>query len=680
MKFVNPTFLYALAAVIIPIIIHLFNFRKYKTVYFTNVKFLREVKEQTQAKSLLKHLLVLLSRILAIASLVFAFAQPYIPEKDTAINYNTTAASIYVDNSYSMNAVGETGSLIDVAKNYAINIGNTFKATEKYQLLTNDFEGKHQRLVNKDHYNEFIDDINLSPNVKFLSKIIDRQKNALQELDNADKKQFIVSDFQQSNTDIEALSNDTTSTIYLIPTQAENTNNIYIDSCWFESPVRQLNQQEQLHVVITNTSNQIMKDVPLKLYINNQQKAISSFTINPYETIDSTLSYTNIESGLITAKIQLTDYPITYDDDFYLSYEVANHINVLCLFEKDSNKVISSIFANDDYIELKQQNINQLDFSILQQQHLIVLSAAKKISSGLAQELSNFIKNGGSVFIIPSLDMDIENFNQFLNNMNINGFSQKHDTTQLKVGQINLEDIHYNNVFENVPKNMNMPFVRNHFKLGNTFNANKTPLLTLENGEELLIKYPINQGTVYVLTSPIDSKSGNLASHSLLVPTVYKMAINSITPQPLYYTIGNDKIVQLKNTGNFENKLTVKATDEANEFIPEIRKTNTGIALNMHDQIKNAGNYLILNNGEPIAAIGYNYNRKESDLKTYTPDELQQIINDNGLQHIKIINSSEETIANAISNINNGKQLWKYCVILALLFLGIETLLLKYWK
>ncbi|MFI5136035.1 MAG: BatA domain-containing protein, partial [Chitinophagales bacterium] len=65
MSFLYPAFLFALGAIAIPIIIHLFNFRRYKTIYFSNTKFLREVKEKTDSRTQLKHLLVLLCRILA---------------------------------------------------------------------------------------------------------------------------------------------------------------------------------------------------------------------------------------------------------------------------------------------------------------------------------------------------------------------------------------------------------------------------------------------------------------------------------------------------------------------------------------------------------------------------------------------------------------------------------------
>ena len=79
MRFAYPEFLFALSLIAIPIVIHLFNFRRFKKIYFTNVKFLKDIKEETTSRSKLKHLLVLLSRILAVSFLVFAFAQPFIP-------------------------------------------------------------------------------------------------------------------------------------------------------------------------------------------------------------------------------------------------------------------------------------------------------------------------------------------------------------------------------------------------------------------------------------------------------------------------------------------------------------------------------------------------------------------------------------------------------------------------
>ena len=99
MTYQNPHLLYALFAIAIPIIIHLFNFRKHKTIYFSSVRFLKKIKEENKKTSELKNILVLLSRILAISFLVIAFAKPYIPTDSTQ---NPNDILLYLDNSQSM--------------------------------------------------------------------------------------------------------------------------------------------------------------------------------------------------------------------------------------------------------------------------------------------------------------------------------------------------------------------------------------------------------------------------------------------------------------------------------------------------------------------------------------------------------------------------------------------------
>ena len=54
MQFLYPAFLFALVTLAIPVIIHLFNFRRYQKVYFSNVQFLKEVQEQQASRRNLK--------------------------------------------------------------------------------------------------------------------------------------------------------------------------------------------------------------------------------------------------------------------------------------------------------------------------------------------------------------------------------------------------------------------------------------------------------------------------------------------------------------------------------------------------------------------------------------------------------------------------------------------------
>jgi len=279
MKFVNPSFLFALSAISIPILIHLFNFRKFKTVYFTNVRFLREVKEETQSKSQLKHLLVLLARILAITFLVLAFAQPYIPWKQHTLLTGSRAISVYIDNSFSMDAENKNGRLLDEAKKDAREIAAAYKPTDQFQLLTNDFEGRHQRLLNREEFLENVDEVKLSPDVRTVSEVFSRQADVLNHSGavKGGKSAFLISDFQKGMCDLEKVKNDTAIAVRLIPVIPGETRNLYIDSCWFETPVRKLNQPEAMHIRIRNASSQDYANIPMKLFINGQQKISCQF-------------------------------------------------------------------------------------------------------------------------------------------------------------------------------------------------------------------------------------------------------------------------------------------------------------------------------------------------------------------------------------------------------------------
>lgn len=102
--------------------------------------------------------------------------------------------------------------------------------------------------------------------------------------------------------------------------------------------------------------------------------------------------------------------------------------------------------------------------------------------------------------------------------------------------------------------------------------------------------------------------------------------------------------------------------------------------MSVHDQIKNAGNYDLKNGSTLVSIISFNYNRKESDLNVYTIDDLEKQTSSLQNSKINIINSEGKDLSHSISQLNDGKRLWKYCVILTLLFLACEVLLIRYFR
>ncbi|WP_309597403.1 BatA domain-containing protein [Flavobacterium davisii] len=81
MQFKHPEILYFLFLLIIPVIVHLFQLRKFKKEYFTNVRFLKELIIQTRKSSKIKKYLLLATRLLLLATLILAFAQPFLKQQ-----------------------------------------------------------------------------------------------------------------------------------------------------------------------------------------------------------------------------------------------------------------------------------------------------------------------------------------------------------------------------------------------------------------------------------------------------------------------------------------------------------------------------------------------------------------------------------------------------------------------
>ena len=164
MSFLNPSFLWALFAMAIPVIIHLINFRKPKVVYFSNTSFIEDIKKETRTKTKLKQILILIARMLTIAMLVFVFAGPYIPNSDKSNEQPSDLSIVYIDNSFSMDADAAKGKVFDQAKQIAKELVYANSASMNYMFMSNDYNSDFRTTLNRDQIITSIDDCSISAN------------------------------------------------------------------------------------------------------------------------------------------------------------------------------------------------------------------------------------------------------------------------------------------------------------------------------------------------------------------------------------------------------------------------------------------------------------------------------------------------------------------------------------
>lgn len=672
MNFVFPFFLFALFALAIPIIIHLFYFRKYKKVYFSDIRFLKQVQEEKSTIDKLKKRLILATRLLALLFLILAFAQPFIGSNKNKLNQGTSAVCVYVDNSYSMGLKKGGEQVLSIAKIKAKEIANAFNTGDKFSLLTNDLEGTHQRWMQKQDFLDAIDKIELSPNIKTIDEISKKEATLFQSLNAKNKLGFFISDFQKNMI---SKSEDTTFIAHFLNIQSETEKNLFVDTCWFEQPLFTINTNNKLLVRIKNAGNTAAEKVRISVKINGVVKAIDDVSIAPENSITDSFNNTATQAGWQKAEITFNDYPITFDDHFYFAYKVAQNEKVLSIDDAETPNNIASIFTNDVHFSFDKINKGQLDYSSFKNYSLIILNQLSDISSGIASSLKEYIDNGGNIYIIPSVNADINSYNSFLSNNNAGSFG----ALQVKNGEvtkINLQEELFKSVFNNLPKNVETPKIKKLYPIFSNTNNNEREILSTNIGSPLVTKFDAGNGFIYVQAVPLSADFSDIQANAIFAPMVYNSAVYKKNKQALYYTIGKDNLIELKNS-NTNGESVYKLSNGKNEFIPENRSVGNSVLLRVNNTLESDGHYSINSNNNELGIAAFNFDRTESNLKFASKDEIATTFNK---KNQLILDNTKANLSAEVKQIKDGVLLWKICVILSLLFLLIEILLIRFWK
>ncbi|MCF8258632.1 MAG: BatA domain-containing protein [Flavobacteriales bacterium] len=677
MSFVYPGFLFALAAISIPIIIHLFNFRKFRKVYFSDIRFLKNVEMQTRSRNQLRHLLVLAARILAVVCLVLAFAQPFIPAPDSKGASPFTQATIYVDNSFSMNAEGTDGSLLSEAKAKALEVAEGYANGSNLRLLTNDFDPRHQRSLSLQEFKAELAGIDQSPTVRSMSEVASRARASDEKTKGHDI--FLITDLQRSMADIGNVTPDTLTGLFVLPVKATSVSNVYVDSAWFSTPVRLPGQPDMLLARIRNTGERPVENLTVKLTVNGMQRAIGTVTLQGSSFENVELAFTNPERGIQLAEVSIEDYPIVYDNRYLLSYSVARSIRILHVRGEDAGSAVPKLFTGDSAFTFTSTDARTVDFSSFAKQDLIVAEGIRNPSTGLMQELARFGQRGGHVLLIPTSKAEKGVQNDLLLSIGAENFGEW-DSVAVKVDRVNLQSTLMRNVFLQWGERIDLPSVAAHFRTVNIAKSGREPLLTLADGTSFLSRYALGKGSTYVLTSPLNDRSTNFHRHALFVPALYNMALNSAGGSVSAEVLGTDRPIPITAPTDRLENLTLVSLESSERFKPEPVVRGDGTSMLVHGQVRSDGHCLLLSGQDTLQPVSFNYDRAESILDYMSEAEFRETANNAGITRLGFVSEKTGNITNSIREMQEGKRLWRLFLILALVFLGIEILLIRLFR
>lgn len=641
MQFKHPEILYALLLLLIPIIIHLFQLRKFQKVAFTNVKFLKELTIQTRKSSQLKKWLTLLTRMLLLACIVIAFAQPYISNSES---FNTKSETvIYLDNSFSMQAQGKNGTLLNRAVQDII---ENLDENERISVFMNDanFYNTTVKAIKNDLIQLKHSPTQLSYDAAFL-----KGKNAFSKDEGSIKNLVLISDFQQKN-DLLSLAKDSTINTKLVQLKPANRTNISIDSLFIsKATVENL----ELTVLLKNQGDPI-ETLPVSLFNNDNLVAKSAVDIESETRTVFTIPANTVFNG----KITIEDSNLQYDNELYFNIDKQESIKVLSINETDDT-FLNKIYTSDEF-DYNSTPFNTLNFNRIDDQNLIILNELSEIPLSLTTALKAFTDNGGSVLIIPSNNITLNTYNQIFNDYNFSKFDSI-NLEEKRVTTINFSHPLLTNVFDKEIKNFQYPKVNSYY---NHISNSGMSILNFENGTSFLSQ----SKNMYRFSAALNTENSNFKNSPLIVPILYNIGKQSLKVPKLYYTLGKENKIDIPTKMQQDDILTLVTGD--NSVIPLQQTFTNKVALTINDFPKNSGIIAVQNKEIVLKNLSFNHNRNESNLNYFDISTIENL-------------NSSDSIASAISDIKSVTkvdELWKWFVIFALAFLIIEMLILKFLK
>ncbi len=677
MQFLFPGVLWALSLLALPVIIHIFNFRKHTSIYFSNVAFLTGVQQARRSRSTLKDILILIARLLALTAVILVFARPFIPNNTAQKLSGGATISIYIDNSMSMELEGRNGILLEQAKLKALEIADAFPPSTQFRLITNNFDLKHANIVSQWQIKELIAGVMFSGVSRSVNDILQYNQLMNEQKNKGNNWLFLISDFQTTACLSEPIVVDSVQQYTLMPVSVQPTNNITIDTVWFSSPGTFLNKLEELNLQITNHSDQAYKGLPLNLSLNNTPKTLLNLDIEPQQTKTVTMPFIQTQSGLIFAKAEITDYPVTYDNAIYFNYEIKKQINLLEVYSNTPAVFLPAIFNNDSNFVFRAIPLSSLVPDQLNQFDLIILNELQTLSGGLSTALAQYIYNGGKVLIIPPANGNIDPSNQLLISCNGPVFTE---FIQTKGQCINLNTAHalFNGVFAQQNfQEAKLPEYTGYYHLKLNNNTIVNSVLQTESGEPFFTIVGFGSGSISLLSVPMDPGITNLINHPLVLPLFYNTALQSQSVQRLYYTLEPGLMAMVKQPTNISASIILKSNDHDLELIPKKLINQTGINIYPDAEQLFQGHYSLYADKEPYTGLSLNINRHESVINYLSDDELLKLFKSAGATKATLFSSRQKISGAKIETMQRGKDLTALFIIVTIMALLTEIVLLK---
>jgi len=685
MTFLNPAILWGLTAIAVPVIVHFFNLQRPKLILFSNVAFVKEVKKTVVKKVKFQQWLLLLLRILAISALVMAFANPiWVGDNQNLLSGNRSVAFI-IDNSLSMRAGNDKGEYLKQAVSLVQSTLESYNDQDEFLVMPTSDLQFNASFIDKSDALEALKTIDIDQNTRSHQEILSFLDDIYQRCSYQNRELYFLSDFQLSTvlSDSQYVAGiDSSYIVNYIPLADRDQRNVYISGHQITSRVVEPEKPVTMTMRLVNDGNSQISDLNVRVVLEEKVVAIDNQDIGPEVAKDLSLTFTPTKSSWLSGYIEINDNPITFDNKRYFSLYVPQREKILVVEGQSSVNIrvlFESVFNQFDANFVSIRNISQ---ETLSDYRSVILLGIADISTGLSDKLSTFLEEGGSVMFFPGDNTDPANINPFFERIQVGEWSEPISYQDgITANEVDLDHPLFEGIFSDNRANreFDAPQIYQVHPLSLDNQTVHNRILSINGETPIVTESKIGEGLLFNFTLFPGDNWTDLHVKTIFAPLIFRATqiMNQTQQVQSSITIGT---AQPKLVRTSVKDLIYLTNESGEEFIPEQYNQSGGLILNFDKLSLESGNYRLTQNEVLLEKIAFNISDQESKLDFSTTEELDDRLLNANLSEINLLPARIETISQTLKISRQGVPLWKYCILLAILFLLTEIVLLKVFK
>jgi len=695
MSFLNPIFLFALAAVGLPLVIHLLNLRKPKRVRFSTVAFFKELQKTTIRKIKLKKWLLLTLRLLAIACLAMVLARPFLPPvlSSGATQNQPAVYAILLDNSISMSRIGSKGPLLNQAKELVNKIVESSDEEDRFIIQTTNGVSINSSISTKSQIERRLEQIDISKGGAFLSERINFLASSLSESPFQNKKMYLIDDQNSElrsalNSEFDDILNRFS--ITMLNVEDVEVQNTFISDITTSSAMVGKGIPFSIDVRVQNASEVIAANQFLTLSIDGATVGQYSVSLNEGEAQSFSFEINPDKSGLITGFASIEGDGFIMDNEYYFSIQVPTTRNILWVQKEQINLSEISYTAaildaqGDENSQIKYSKITPNDLSKvdISSYDALILEELDEVPEFLFSAVQNFVQEGKGLIFFPSETANIQNYNKFLSLFNAGrfvGIKGEYSSFKSIAKADNLLEDHpvFSGLFNKKSDeeiNFEEPDIYYYLKLRTNSSGLGLNIIEMNNGDPLLREKKYGEGRLLIYSIGNDPSWSNFPVKALYAPSYYRSVLyassledggfsNQILGKPFEWR------------GNADPDKTQLVYDEETIQINP-QKLGGRISLSYTGYEWEPG-WVTITDGENLYKSALNLEQSESTFN------LKKEIDSDTIDGINIVDAgalTAEEVANEIKTSGFGREIWQWFMMAGFLLLITESLVSIFYK